>query len=77
MARLSDYRFELQHNGDVLGHVCAGATEHSEVCTDPAFYWFGLRAFTRMTARARALGVPLGGPTLPSPRANLIALIVG
>jgi hypothetical protein len=76
MSRLTDYRFELQHNGYVLGHVCAGGTEISEACNDEAIYWFGLRALTRVTARARALSVPFAGSALPRPRGNFVPLIV-
>ncbi len=76
MSSLTDYRFELLHNGHVLGHVCAGATEFSETCNDEAVGWFGLRALCRVTARARALGIAFAGSPLPRPRGNFVPLIV-
>lgn len=75
--KLTDYRFELEHNGYVIGSVCGGATEMSEACNDPAIYWLGLRALTAATARARALGIAFTGSTFPGPRRNLVALVVG
>lgn len=71
MARLSDYKFMLVHNGFVIGSICAGAAEFSAACNDEALFWHGLRAMN-----ARRLSVPFLGHTLPRPRANFVPLIV-
>jgi hypothetical protein len=76
MSRLTDFRFELRHNDYVVGNVCAGGTEFSDACNDDAIGWFGLRALTAHTARARALGVAFTGSPLPRPRGNFVPLIV-
>lgn len=71
MARLTDYKFLLVHNGFVVGHVCAGAAEFSPACNDEALFWHGLQAMN-----ARRSGVALLGHPLPRPRANFVPLIV-
>ena len=71
MARLTDYKFLMVHNGFVVGQVCDGAAEFSQACNDDAIFWHALIAMN-----ASRSSVAFARHPLPRPRRNFIPLIV-